>query len=126
MTVLAAVKQFGIAIGVVIIGVILLYSFNFFMENISGKKIINEYTNIEKYRKTIKEYENIIIELKSSTLQQDSLINSLLNTNDSLAYTIVNLEKIKIIKKDGTAVKLQVIDNLSINELDSFFTSRFN
>tara|TARA_R110001606_G_scaffold174740_2_gene321327 strand:- start:2556 stop:2936 length:381 start_codon:yes stop_codon:yes gene_type:complete len=126
MTVLAVVKQFGIAIGVVIIGVILLYSFNFFMENISGKKIINEYTNIEKYRKTIKEYENIIIELKSSTLQQDSLINSLLNTNDSLAYTIVNLEKIKIIKKDGTAVKLQVIDNLSINELDSFFTSRFN
>tara|TARA_R110001632_G_scaffold214003_1_gene340587 strand:+ start:706 stop:1086 length:381 start_codon:yes stop_codon:yes gene_type:complete len=126
MTVLAVVKQFGIAIGVVIIGVILLYSFNFFMENISGKKIINEYTNIEKYRKTIKEYENIIIELKSSTLQQDSLINSLSNINDSLAYTIVNLEKIKIIKKDGTAVKLQVIDNLSINELDSFFTSRFN
>lgn len=126
MTVLAAVRQFGIAIGVVTIGVILIYFFNFFMENISGKKITNEYTNIEKYRKTIKEYENIIIELKSNTLQQDSLINSLSNTNDSLAYTIVNLEKIKIIKKDGTAVKLQVIDNLSINELDSFFTSRFN
>ena len=126
MTVLAVVKQFGIAIGVVTIGVILIYFFNFFMENISGKKITNEYTNIEKYRKTIKEYENIIIELKSNALQQDSLINSLLNTNDSLEYTIVNLEKIKIIKKDGTAVKLQVIDNLSINELDSFFTSRFN
>ena len=126
MTVLAVVKQFGIAIGVVTIGVILIYFFNFFMENISGKKITNEYTNIEKYRKTIKEYENIIIELKSNALQQDSLINSLSNINDSLAYTIVNLEKIKIIKKDGTAVKLQVIDNLSINELDSFFTSRFN
>lgn len=126
MTVLAVVRQFGIAIGVLIIGVILIYFFNFFMENISGKKIVNEYTNIEKYKKTIKEYENIIIELKSNTLQQDSLINSLSNTNDSLEYTIVNLEKIKIIKKDGTAVKLQVIDNLSINELDSFFTSRFN
>ena len=126
MTVLAVVRQFGIAIGVLIIGVILIYFFNFFMENISGKKIVNEYTNIEKYKKTIKEYENIIIELKSNTLQQDSLINSLSNTNDSLEYTIVNLEKIKIIKKDGTAVKLQVIDNLSINELDSFFTSIFN
>lgn len=92
---------------------------------IKNNKIEKERDRIKEYSIKIKEYEHKIDSINVLYKEQEIKIDSINKVNKLLDYQITELEKIKIIKKDGTIIKIQTIDNFNTTQLDSFFSNRF-
>jgi hypothetical protein len=117
------IKNTIIILASVVIGI---FAINFLVQKITSSKIEKQYIKITEHKEKVKKYKLAIIELKSNIASSDSIVAILEVENDSLMTTITVLEKYKITKKDGTIIKINTINDLSVNGLDSFFTDRFN
>lgn len=118
----AVVKNIIIIGGSVIMAFFII---NSIIQTKNNNKIIKELTKIENYNLREEKYIETINTLKNNLMGKDSSIAVLQEKNTTLAYSILKLEKIKTIKKDGTFIEIKNINNYTINELDSFFTNRF-
>lgn len=120
------IKRIKELISAFVLALVLLIIISSIFLFINQKRQLREYDNIEKNKQKIIVYEAKVDSLITLYQSKQLIIDSLEVENIKLSTILSKLEEIKKIEKDGTVVKIQAIDNFSVNELDSFFSDRYN
>jgi uncharacterized protein YccT (UPF0319 family) len=117
------IKNTIIVLTSVFIGILAI---NFVIQKVTSHKIEKEYIKIEEHKEDIKKYKTTIVALKNNMIYSDSVIAIFKAKNDLLISKMNTLEQYKTTKKNGTITKINVINDMSVTELDRFFTERLN
>lgn len=112
-----------IIIGILSVTIIILFSLIISSKN-NSKNIQKELNKIKQYEFVINSYKDKINKIDKLINEKDSIIFDYKNENIKLQKQIKNLENKKQIKKDETFVKINNVNDMSISNIDSFFSDR--